>query len=91
MIWSVATAIALAIVPSCETVRYFDTGEIVREDSSNIIYVSEEYETFDAQSGDIVIMIMSPANYPDTKSECDDMGGKFSTVNGIDYCVDIDF
>jgi hypothetical protein len=91
VIGTVAVAVTLAILPACETVRYFDTGEIVRDDGTNIIYVSEDYETFDASPGDTVIVIMSPANYPDTKVECADMGGRFSTVNEIDYCVNVDF
>lgn len=86
-----ALAMTVGISACGETVAYFDTGEIVRNDGTNIVYVSEDYETFEANSGDIVIMIMNQSNYPDTKVECADMGGTFHVTNAIDYCVDIDF
>jgi hypothetical protein len=87
---------ALFVIPAmfagsaCQTANVFDTGEIVTESGANIIYVSEHAESFDANSGDTVVIVYSGAN-PDSRTDCEDSGGTFTESNSVLYCWDIDF
>lgn len=89
-VWLIAPIIAIPFLAGCENVTRFDDGSITRPDGSQIVYVSEHAESFDAESGDTVIIVYSGAN-PDQQTDCDNSGGQFVQSNRVDYCVGIDF
>lgn len=68
----------MAVIDSCEA-----------QSASQNVYVTESYDSFDAESGDTVIVVMD--RYPDNDKVCRDMGGTFVITNRIHYCNDIDF
>lgn len=83
----IATAlIAIPLFAACEPVTR-DGAKLFREDQTEVIYVSYETASFDADAGDTVIMIMPEEH----AHECADFGGELDVQNRINYCVGIDF